>query len=105
MDRHLPDIANQTLFPKAASWIFGANIPGKKRTVMFYLGGMKDYRGDRSSARDRPRDYPGFLTERRRPRGGLRTRLSKYATVNPTTGETSSEDFDDDLRRRRRPVR
>ena len=27
------------LFPKAASWIFGANIPGKKRTVMFYLGG------------------------------------------------------------------
>ena len=38
------DIADQTLFPKAASWIFGANIPGKKRTVMFYLGGIKEYR-------------------------------------------------------------
>ena len=38
------DIAHQTLFPRAASWIFGANIPGKKRTVMFYLGGMKEYR-------------------------------------------------------------
>jgi cyclohexanone monooxygenase len=38
------DIADQTLFPKAASWIFGANIPGKKRTVMFYLGGMRTYR-------------------------------------------------------------
>lgn len=38
------DIADQTLFPQAASWIFGANIPGKPRTVMFYLGGLKTYR-------------------------------------------------------------
>lgn len=39
------DIANQTLFPKSpSSWIFGANIPGKKRAVMFYLGGLKEYR-------------------------------------------------------------
>ena len=38
------DIANQTLFPQVASWIFGANIPGKKQTVMFYLGGLKEYR-------------------------------------------------------------
>ena len=38
------DIAYQTLFPKVASWIFGANIPGKPRTVMFYLGGLKTYR-------------------------------------------------------------
>jgi cation diffusion facilitator CzcD-associated flavoprotein CzcO len=28
------DIANTTLFPKVESWIFGANIPGKKKTVM-----------------------------------------------------------------------
>jgi len=38
------DIADQTLFPQVSSWIFGANIPGKKRTVMFYLGGIKEYR-------------------------------------------------------------
>lgn len=38
------EIADATLFPKAASWIFGANIPGKKRTVMFYLGGIAAYR-------------------------------------------------------------
>ena len=38
------EIADATLFPMAASWIFGANIPGKKRTVMFYLGGLKTYR-------------------------------------------------------------
>jgi cyclohexanone monooxygenase len=33
-----------TLFPKAQSWIFGANIPGKKNAVMFYLGGLGNYR-------------------------------------------------------------
>jgi cyclohexanone monooxygenase len=38
------DIAAQTLFPKAESWIFGANIPGKKNTVYFYMGGLKEYR-------------------------------------------------------------
>lgn len=38
------EIANQTLFPKAESWIFGANIPGKKNTVYFYMGGLKEYR-------------------------------------------------------------
>ena len=38
------EIAHMTLFPKTASWIFGANIPGKKRTVMFFLGGLGMYR-------------------------------------------------------------
>jgi cation diffusion facilitator CzcD-associated flavoprotein CzcO len=38
------DIANQTLFPKAQSWIFGANIPGKKNTIYFYLGGLGAFR-------------------------------------------------------------
>jgi len=37
-------IANMTLFPKTDSWIFGANIPGKKHSVLFYLGGMSAYR-------------------------------------------------------------
>jgi cyclohexanone monooxygenase len=27
------EIANMTLFPKIESWIFGANIPGKKNTI------------------------------------------------------------------------
>jgi cation diffusion facilitator CzcD-associated flavoprotein CzcO len=38
------DIANQTLFPQAESWIFGANIPGKKNAVMFYMAGHSAYR-------------------------------------------------------------
>ncbi|MBA4609134.1 NAD(P)/FAD-dependent oxidoreductase [Aeromicrobium sp. Marseille-Q0843] len=52
------DIADATLFPKAASWIFGANIPGKRRTVMFYLGGLKEYRG--ILAAEAAQDFPGF---------------------------------------------
>lgn len=37
-------IADATLFPKAQSWIFGANIPGKKNAVLFYMGGLAKYR-------------------------------------------------------------
>lgn len=55
------DIAHQTLFPQAASWIFGANIPGKKRTVMFYLGGLKEYRS--VLAEETLSGYPNFLTD------------------------------------------
>ena len=38
------EIADMTLFPKAQSWIFGANIPGKKNAVMFYMAGIGAYR-------------------------------------------------------------
>jgi hypothetical protein len=36
-------IADMTLFPQAQSWIFGANIPGKKNAVMFYMAGLGNY--------------------------------------------------------------
>ncbi len=36
-------ISDMTLFPKAESWIFGANIPGKKNAVRFYLAGIGAY--------------------------------------------------------------
>jgi cyclohexanone monooxygenase len=54
------DIANQTLFAKAEGWVFGANIPGKKRTVMFYLGGMKEFRA--LSGTEAATGYTGFMT-------------------------------------------
>ena len=38
------EIADGTLFSKGESWIFGANIPGKPNTVMFYMGGLGAYR-------------------------------------------------------------
>ena len=42
MDR-VAELANATLFPKADSWYMGANIPGKPRAFMIYLGGVKAY--------------------------------------------------------------
>lgn len=37
-------IAAQTLYPEAASWYMGANIPGKPRVFMPYAGGLNTYR-------------------------------------------------------------
>jgi cyclohexanone monooxygenase len=56
--RTCSEIAEMTLFPKADSWIFGANIPGKKKTVMFYLAGLGNYRNKLSEVRDA--GYEGF---------------------------------------------
>jgi len=52
------EIANFTLFPKAQSWIFGANIPGKTNTVMFYMAGLSAYR--QKLAELAAADYAGF---------------------------------------------
>ena len=41
---HVQETANQTLFPKANSWYMGANIPGKPRLFMPYIGGVGAYR-------------------------------------------------------------
>ena len=35
--------ADQTLFPLANSWYMGANVPGKPRVVLVYLGPFNDY--------------------------------------------------------------
>lgn len=43
--RHLGEAADATLFPTArSSWYLGANIAGKKRTFMPYVGGFGTYR-------------------------------------------------------------
>ena len=52
-------ISDQTLFSKGESWIFGANIPGKKNTVMFYLGGLGNYRKALEEL-----GYKGFIFDR-----------------------------------------
>jgi cation diffusion facilitator CzcD-associated flavoprotein CzcO/thioesterase domain-containing protein len=41
---HVNQVADATLFPRAASWYAGANIPGKPRVFMPYLGGVGPYR-------------------------------------------------------------
>ncbi|RPI11952.1 MAG: NAD(P)/FAD-dependent oxidoreductase [Actinobacteria bacterium] len=42
--QHVNEIANLTLFPRANSWYVGANIPGKPRVFMPYVGGVAVYR-------------------------------------------------------------
>lgn len=41
---HVNDVANATLFPKANSWYMGANVPGKPRVFLPYIGGVGPYR-------------------------------------------------------------
>lgn len=41
---HVNDVASRTLYPLADSWYVGANIPGKPRVFMPYVGGVGAYR-------------------------------------------------------------
>jgi cyclohexanone monooxygenase len=41
---HVNEVAHTTLYPSAASWYMGANIPGKPRVFMPYIGGVGTYR-------------------------------------------------------------
>ena len=42
--QHVNDCANITLFPSADSWYMGANVPGKPRVFLPYVGGVDAYR-------------------------------------------------------------
>lgn len=56
---HVRELSEKTLFPSANSWYLGANVPGKPRVFMPYVGGVGTYRGhcDEVAARN----YEGFL--------------------------------------------
>jgi cyclohexanone monooxygenase len=41
---HVSEVASRTLYPKAASWYLGANVPGKPQVFMPYAGGLDVYR-------------------------------------------------------------
>lgn len=41
---HVNEVADATLFPRANSWYMGANVPGKPRIYMPYIGGLGPYR-------------------------------------------------------------
>ena len=42
--QHVAEVASVTLFPAADSWYMGANVPGKPRTFLPYIGGVGTYR-------------------------------------------------------------
>jgi cyclohexanone monooxygenase len=41
---HVNEVAFKTLYPQANSWYMGANVPGKPRVFMPYIGGVHNYR-------------------------------------------------------------
>jgi hypothetical protein len=57
---HVNEVANATLYPTANSWYLGANVPGKPRVFMPYVGGVGHYRKvcDEVAANH----YEGFTT-------------------------------------------
>jgi cation diffusion facilitator CzcD-associated flavoprotein CzcO/acetyl esterase/lipase len=56
--QHVNDCADITLFPRADSWYMGANVPGKPRVFLPYIGGVDRYR--RVCEEVARRDYLGF---------------------------------------------
>ncbi len=57
-NQHVDDCAAITLYPRANSWYMGANVPGKPRVFLPYIGGVDAYRAacDEVAARG----YVGF---------------------------------------------
>ena len=41
---HSTELAEETLYPQANSWYMGANVPGKPRVFLPYIGGCGPYR-------------------------------------------------------------
>jgi cyclohexanone monooxygenase len=56
---HVNEVAHGTLYPQANSWYMGANIPGKPRIFMPYIGGVGVYRQICNDVA--ARGYEGFV--------------------------------------------
>jgi cyclohexanone monooxygenase len=56
---HVAEASQFGLFNRADSWYLGANIPGKKRVFMPYVGGLANYRARCEDVA--AGDYEGFL--------------------------------------------
>src|SRR5207247_27717 len=55
---HVNALGNATLYPLANSWYMGANVPGKPRIFMPYVGGVGVYRA--KCAEVTAQGYDGF---------------------------------------------
>ncbi len=64
---HVNEVAHGTLYPQANSWYMGANIPGKPRIFMPYIGGVGVYRQICNDVA--AKGYEGFtMTSAERPK-------------------------------------
>jgi cyclohexanone monooxygenase len=59
---HVNQVADSTLYPLANSWYMGANIPGKPRVFMPYVGGFDRYK--RHCDAVAAKGYEGFVLGR-----------------------------------------
>ena len=82
-NQHVTDCADITLFPQANSWYMGANVPGKPRVFLPYVGGVDTYRETCDRVVDE--GYLGF-------------RLTGRAASSATTGSSTGSN------RRRHPA-
>jgi cyclohexanone monooxygenase len=62
---HVNEVAHRTLYPHANSWYMGANVPGKPRVFMPYIGGVGAYR--ELCAENAAKGYEGFRLSARVP--------------------------------------
>lgn len=67
---HVLEIADKTLYPSANSWYLGANVPGKPRVFMPYVGGLHAY--IEKCEQVVQNDYQGFRLRSQTPRRALR---------------------------------
>ncbi|HEY4833890.1 MAG TPA: NAD(P)/FAD-dependent oxidoreductase, partial [Bradyrhizobium sp.] len=56
---HVAELVDATLFPRAQSWYMGANIPGKRREMLVYPGGLPLYLQKCKESADA--GYAGFV--------------------------------------------
>jgi cyclohexanone monooxygenase len=60
-------VADFTLYPRANSWYIGANIPGKPRVFMPYIGGLNLYKQRCEQVAEA--GYEGFALDAKEPVG------------------------------------
>ena len=58
---HVLESADETLLTKTDSWFMGANIPGKKRVFLNYVGGVPTFRAKCDEVASN--DYAGFILD------------------------------------------
>ena len=59
---HMREVAAPTLFWNSNNWYIGANVPGKPRVMLLYLGGFGAYREHTTNIAER--HYEGFILSR-----------------------------------------
>ena len=76
---HVNEVGDTTLYPLANSWYVGANVPGKPRVFMPYIGGFGVYREKCEDVA--AKGYEGFALEPRLPRRREGRNMKQHATA------------------------